>query len=211
MANSCSGIPAKRSSGLLSNYSSVGERFNALLNKTNISLIAIRLAASKFSTIHNPAYVCFFVFSKSRKSFSTSDNTTHGYFFEFSISGKGFSMSDNTSHVYFFVSGKSAKSFSASYNATHVYFFMFSKPGKSFSTSDNTTQGYFIIIYMFVIPPHVHFCKASKTNGTPITLKTKMNTDFNLTYIKKLASASISFVCAHLSLVSVHLWIMNSE
>jgi hypothetical protein len=188
-------IPAKRSAGLFNNYRSVGERFNAPLYKTNIAIIAIRLAASKFSIIHNPAYVCIFILSKPGKCFSAPDNATHLYFFVFS---------------------KSAKSFSTSDNATHVYFFVFSKPGKSFSTSDNATHVYFYMNYVFVNPPRVHFCNAGKTNGTPITLKIQMNTDFNRKYNENRAFCKLfiylcSFVPDQCAFVDNEQRIVNSE
>jgi len=167
-------IPAKRSAGLFNNYRSVGERFNAPLYKTYIAIIAIRLAASKFSIIHNPAYVCFFILNKPAKNFSTPDNATH---------------------VYFFVFSKSAKSLSAPYNATQVYFYM---------------------NYVFVIPPRVHFCNAGKTNGTPITLKIQMNTDFNRKYNENRAFCKLfiylcSFVPDQCAFVDKEQRIVNSE
>ena len=209
-------IPAKRSAGLFNNYRSVGERFNAPLYKTYIAIIAIRLAASKFSIIHNPAYVCFFILNKPAKNFSTPDNATHVYFFVFSKSAKSLSASDNATHVYFFVFSKYAKRFSTSDNATHVYFFVFSKSAKSLSAPYNATQVYFYMNYVFVIPPRVHFCNAGKTNGTPITLKIQMNTDFNRKYNENRAFCKLfiylcSFVPDQCAFVDKEQRIVNSE
>ena len=83
-------------------------------------------------------------------------------------------------------------------------------------TSDNVTHVYFYMNYVFVNPPRVHFCNAGKTNGTPITLKIQMNTDFNRKYNENRAFCKLfiylcSFVPDQCAFVDNEQRIVNSE